>query len=208
MPSDDASITIQFLSKLDSIQSDVNKQGIRLERLNTIQETQTSTLSKITKDCERMSRDLPNSKDFDGMQREINKQRRQLDEQTGRWQILDQRKRTPAHGNPRSTIPPKRQPFSFKDFKDLGNIFRMISLVAVISAGVTAALATAGQVGWIGNKPVEHSEVLTPEQVKEVKKDSTDELLRQMQELQALFKNLEIPPGEASLSKTTEVVND
>jgi len=195
---DTSTITIQFLSKLDTIQKDVNRQGMRLERLAAIQETQTANLTKLTDNLDKISAELPTLRGFEQLQKQVGYHDRQLNEQTGRWQAFDHRKRTPVHGTPRSSIPPKRP--SFKDLKDWGTIFRMIALTAVISAGVTAALATAGQMGWLGPQV---------EPVTEVQPiDKTKAVLKQIQELQRLFESLNTPPGDASLPDTTEAVYD
>ena len=197
MPTDGPSITIQFLSKLDTIQKDMNKQGMRLERLNTIQEVQTAQVTDLSNKLDKLSDELPQLRDVERLQVQVSGHDRQLNEQTGRWQAFDHRK-APGQGIPRSTMPPSSKKPSIKDLKDWGTIFRMIALAAVISAGVTAALATAGQMGWLTGAPI----VQTPQ----TQVDKTKELMNQIQQLQTLFNKLDTPAVEASLPDTTEAV--
>jgi hypothetical protein len=194
-------ISLQFLNKLDTIQRELNNQGIRIERITVLQEAQATSLDKLATDVDRISAEMPMLRDVEKLQKQVNYHDRQLNEQTGRWYAFDHRKRTPPNGSRKTTTPPKAPPVSpLKELKDWGNIFRMVALTAVISAGVTAALATAGQMGWLGNGEAQVSA--------ETQEERTKTLMKQIQELQRLYELMNTPAVEASLPDTTEVVYD
>jgi len=204
MPPREDNTVSQFLLKFDALQRDVNQQNIRLERLATIQETQINTLDTLSSTLAEVTRKIPALSDVVRQQQKLEKQiiahDRQISEQTGRWIAFDSRKRpTPKHGVPRPSFPPK---VGMKDLKDWGNIIRLIAWAAVISAGITAALAAGSKMDWLKHE--------VPAKAHKVNELPASEVELLLQELKA-FKdkmNSEYPHQDASLSNYGETVNE
>lgn len=206
MPPRDDNTVSQFLLKFDALQRDVNQQNIRLERLATIQENQISTLDTLSATLAEVTRKIPELSAVVNQHQRLKDQviehDRQISEQTGRWIALDSRKRpTPYHGVPRPSFPPKMP--AMKDLKDWGNILRLVIWGAVISAGITAAMATGNKMGWIGSEPPRTS----LRQVDKLPASEVELLLKELRAFQASM-NYTHPPTDASLTDPSENSNE
>ena len=153
---DNSSLAIQMLDRLDGIKRDVNSQSNKIERLATVQEIQAKELDRLNTNVEQVRSELPrlNSivESHARIRSELIEHDRKINEHTGRFEVLTSRI-TPKHGvkRPSSLAPPKTGS-PMDALKDWSNIIRWLAWVAILSASVTAGLATANQMGWLGGK--------------------------------------------------------